>query len=71
MGLEPAKFATKTKWRGTIPHVPKGSVLEPFLDKGIVPLLMDESTKGMQTGECLVNLFNFHPKIPRKTTYTM
>mmetsp|Transcript_8802 Transcript_8802/g.19752 ORF Transcript_8802/g.19752 Transcript_8802/m.19752 type:complete len:404 (-) Transcript_8802:127-1338(-) len=70
-GLEPAKFATKTKWRGTIPHVPKGSILEPFLDKGILPLLMDESTKGMQTGHTLINMFNFHPKIHRKMTFVL
>mmetsp|Transcript_29928 Transcript_29928/g.51735 ORF Transcript_29928/g.51735 Transcript_29928/m.51735 type:complete len:430 (-) Transcript_29928:100-1389(-) len=70
-GLVPAKLATKTKWRGTIPHVPMGSILEPFLDKGILPLRMDESTKGMQTGECLINVFNFHPKVDRKMTFVM
>jgi len=70
-GLEPAKFATKTKWRGTIPHVPEGSVLEQFLDKGIQPLLMDDTTVGMMRGECVLNLFNFHPKIDRKMTFVM
>lgn len=71
VGLEPAKFANKTKWRGTIPHVPKGSVLEPFLDKGIVPLRADESTKGMQSGHTIINMFNFHPTIHRKMTFVL
>mmetsp|Transcript_36200 Transcript_36200/g.76286 ORF Transcript_36200/g.76286 Transcript_36200/m.76286 type:complete len:407 (-) Transcript_36200:80-1300(-) len=71
-GLEPATFAAKTKWRGTIPRVPEGSILEPYLDKGIVPLSTDGSTKGMQTGgDCLVNLFNFHPKVDRKMTFVL
>jgi 2-polyprenyl-6-methoxyphenol hydroxylase-like FAD-dependent oxidoreductase len=70
-GLEPAKFATKTKWRGVIPHVPKESILRPFLDKGITPLMECDSTKGMRSGDCVLNLFNFHPKIDRKCTFVM
>ena len=70
-GLDPAKFATKTKWRGTIPHVPDGSVLEQFLDKGTTPLMNDESTAGLRKGKCIVNLFNFHPTLERKMTFVL
>ena len=70
-GLEPAKFATKTKWRGVIPHVPEESILDPFLDKGVTPLMECDSTKGMRSGDCVLNLFNFHPKIDRKCTFVM
>ncbi len=70
LGLEPSKFATVTKWRGalTIPH---GSILEQFLDKGVTPLRMDDSTKGMTSGDCVVSIFNFHPKAERKMTFVM
>lgn len=70
LDLEPSKFATVTRWRGalTIPH---GSILEQFLDKGVTPLRMDDSTKGMTSGECVLSIFNFHPKIERKMTFVM
>ncbi len=71
VGLEKAKYATKTKWRGTIPHVPKDSILDQFLDKGVTPLITDERMKGLVSGECLLNLFNFHPKIDRKMTFVL
>ena len=70
-GLQPAKYATKTKWRGSISRVPEGSILEQFLDKGVVPLMTDESTEDLRKGECILNLFNFHPKIDRKMTFVM
>ena len=59
------------KWRGTIPHVPDGSVLEQFLDKGTTPLMNDESTAGLRKGKCIVNLFNFHPTLERKMTFVL
>lgn len=66
------QYATKTKWRGTIPYVPQGSVLEPYLDKGIVPLATNASfMQAMAEGACHVNLFNFHPKIDRKMTFVL
>jgi hypothetical protein len=66
------QYATKTKWRGTIPHVPEGSILEPLLDQGIMPLESDESfVKATAAGACHVTFFNFHPKIERKMTYVL
>jgi hypothetical protein len=66
------QYATKTKWRGTIPYVPEGSVLETYLDKGIIPLAAEPSfMKAMAEAGCHVNLFNFHPKIDRKMTYVL
>jgi hypothetical protein len=52
--------------------VPPGSVLEPLLHKGVVPLSSDESfKKAMSSSACHVGIFNFHPKIDRKMTYVI
>jgi len=51
--------------------IPNGSILEHFLDKGVTPLRMDDSTKGMTSGDCVLSIFNFHPKVERKMTFVM
>jgi 2-polyprenyl-6-methoxyphenol hydroxylase-like FAD-dependent oxidoreductase len=67
--LEPAKQAKKTRWRGALRDIPKGSVLEPLLEKGVAPFYTDESTLGLTRGSCILSLFNFHPKIPRQMAF--
>jgi 2-polyprenyl-6-methoxyphenol hydroxylase-like FAD-dependent oxidoreductase len=71
LNLPPAKRSGKKTWRGVI-DVPAGSVLEKYLDQGIVPLQMssDPFLKSFSSGPALFGLFNLHEKTPRCMVYT-
>jgi 2-polyprenyl-6-methoxyphenol hydroxylase-like FAD-dependent oxidoreductase len=73
LNLEPALWTGKTQWRSSL-IVPEGSPLEPFLDKGIVPLFHPSNSKAiheMNRGKSMVGLFNLHPKLYRRMPFTL
>jgi salicylate hydroxylase len=64
LDLPPAISAGKTHWRGSL-IIPIDSLLDPYLDKGIMPFGITGH------GPSILSLFNLHPKVPRQMTYAM